>query len=53
MDVWVPVPPPAVHPVRFPFIQGDPLNLDDVVELEDGTNLQDQAACAAGACEII
>ncbi len=29
------------------------INLDDVVELEDGTNLQDQAACAAGACEII
>jgi ribonucleoside-triphosphate reductase len=29
------------------------INLDAVVEFEDGTNLQDQAACAGGACEIV
>jgi ribonucleoside-diphosphate reductase alpha chain len=29
------------------------INLDDVVELVDDTNLQGEAACAAGACEII
>ena len=29
------------------------INLDDVVELEDATNLQGEAACAGGACEIV
>ena len=29
------------------------INLDDVVELEDVTNLQGEAACAGGACEIV
>lgn len=29
------------------------INLDDVVELGDNTNLQGEAACAAGACEVI
>jgi ribonucleoside-diphosphate reductase alpha chain len=29
------------------------INLDDVVELGDDTNLQGEAACAAGACEVI
>lgn len=29
------------------------INLDNVIEFEDGTNLQDQAACAGGACEIV
>lgn len=29
------------------------INLDDVMEFEDSTNLQGEAACAAGACEII
>jgi len=29
------------------------INLDDVVELEDTTNLQGEAACAGGACEIV
>ena len=29
------------------------INLDDVVELEDVTNLQGEAACAAGACEVV
>ncbi len=29
------------------------INLDDVVELVDDTNLQGEAACAAGACEVI
>ena len=28
------------------------INLDDVVEFTDNTNLNDQAACAGGACEI-
>lgn len=28
------------------------INLDDVVELNDETNLQGEAACAAGGCEI-
>ena len=29
------------------------INLDDVVELEDVTNLQGEAACTAGACEVV
>ena len=29
------------------------INLDDVVELEDVTNLQGEAACAGGACEVV
>jgi ribonucleoside-diphosphate reductase alpha chain len=29
------------------------INLDDVVELEDVTNLQGEAACSGGACEIV
>jgi len=29
------------------------INLDDVVELEDATNLQGEAACAGGACEVV
>ena len=29
------------------------INLDDVVELEDATNLQGEVACAGGACEIV
>lgn len=29
------------------------INLDDVVEVEDLTNLQGEAACAGGACEIV
>lgn len=28
------------------------INLDEVVELDDHTNLTDQAACAGGACEV-
>jgi ribonucleoside-diphosphate reductase alpha chain len=28
------------------------INLAHVVEIADNTNLQDQAACAGGACEI-
>ena len=29
------------------------INLDDVVEFEDVTNLQGEAACVGGACEIV
>ena len=29
------------------------INLDDVVELEDATNLQGEAACGGGACEVV
>ena len=29
------------------------INLDDVVEISDATNLQGEAACAAGACEVV
>ena len=29
------------------------INLDDVVEISDDTNLQGEAACAAGACEVV
>lgn len=29
------------------------INLDDVIEVEDLTNLQGEAACAGGACEIV
>lgn len=29
------------------------INLDDVVEMSDATNLQGEAACAAGACEVV
>jgi ribonucleoside-diphosphate reductase alpha chain len=29
------------------------IDLTQVKELEDGTNLMDQAACAGGVCEII
>ena len=29
------------------------INLDDVVEMSDVTNLQGEAACAAGACEVV
>lgn len=29
------------------------INLDDVVELEDVTNLQGEAACTGGACEVV
>ena len=28
------------------------VDLSGVVEMEDVTNLQDQAACAGGACEV-
>lgn len=29
------------------------INLDDVVELSDNTNLQGEAACVGGACEVV
>lgn len=29
------------------------INLDDVIEVEDLTNLQGEAACAGGACEVV
>jgi hypothetical protein len=29
------------------------IDLTNVVEMEDNTELTDQAACAGGACEII
>jgi ribonucleoside-triphosphate reductase len=29
------------------------VNLDNVIEIEDNTNLKGEAACAGGACEII
>ena len=28
-------------------------NLDNVIEIEDNTDLKGEAACAGGACEII
>ena len=29
------------------------INLDDVVEISDATNLQGEAACSAGGCEVV
>ena len=29
------------------------INLDNVVEIEDNTNLKGELACAGGACEIV
>jgi hypothetical protein len=28
------------------------INLEDVIEMDDNTNLQGELACAGGACEI-
>ena len=28
------------------------INLNDVIESDDNTNLSEQAACAGGACEV-
>ena len=34
------------------IIDNNPIDLTNIVEEEDNTNLNDQAACAGGACEI-
>ncbi|MGL4367797.1 MAG: hypothetical protein ACRCTQ_05925 [Brevinemataceae bacterium] len=41
-----------VAQLKGSYLQGRIINLDEIIEYQDNTNLQGEAACAGGACEL-